>query len=157
LTHAAGGSTAIHVPTGATSARCSACRRHATRCLEDAEGHRYAARKARSKQRGVARVDSQACEGPHVAVRLTGKRRASPLSSWCRDKLMAVGSPDLVDITACSKQSVKTQKMWGILSTARINWVDSICRDYDGARALYQRDQELVVSRTYHTTDPSLI
>jgi hypothetical protein len=70
---------------------------------------------------------------------------------------MAVGSPDLVDITACSTQSVKTQKMWGILSTARINWVDSICRDYDGARALYQRDQELVVSRTYHTTDPSLI
>lgn len=54
---------------GATSARCeacsSACRRHATRRLEDAEDHRYAERKLEAN-RGAARVDSART---HVAVR----------------------------------------------------------------------------------------
>jgi len=58
---------------GVSSARCEACLlslpppRHARR-LEDAEDHRYAERKLEAI-RGVARVDSRACEDPHVAVR----------------------------------------------------------------------------------------
>jgi len=36
--------------------------------LEDAEEHRHAERKL-DANRGAARVDSQACEDPHVALR----------------------------------------------------------------------------------------